>query len=32
MYFLVWFVVNKINKILCGCGVGFFEFSVGWKI
>lgn len=32
MYFSDWFWVKKINKTPCGCGVGFSEFSVGWKI
>lgn len=32
MYFSDWFGVKKINKTPCGCGVGFSEISVGWKI
>lgn len=23
---------RDINKTPCGCGVGFYEFNVGWKI
>lgn len=32
MHFSDWFGIKKINQTPCGCGVGFSEFNVGWKI